>query len=183
MLSQRRHALSSQSGPARRRSTPSAPRSSCGCAKSVQPRERDDQERPMLAGECASSLTSCVVRTARSTRGTLTIQHRIAEHAYGDGDGYVARRRPFEVVWVCDPSASLRTGFATRLEALERERQIKGWSRAKKQALIDADWERLQQLARRGAEASAPVTLARTKLHSDPTSGCSLHASTARRPP
>ena len=36
----------------------------------------------------------------------------------------------------------------TREEALAAERQIKGWSRAKKEALIAGDWERISALAR-----------------------------------
>ena len=38
--------------------------------------------------------------------------------------------------------------FATRYEALSAERQIKGWSRAKKEALINGDWTLLSVLAR-----------------------------------
>ncbi len=34
------------------------------------------------------------------------------------------------------------------VDAIERERQIKGWSRAKKEALIAMDYERLPELAR-----------------------------------
>jgi len=37
--------------------------------------------------------------------------------------------------------------FATREEALSAERQIKGWNRAKKQALIDGDWKSIQRLS------------------------------------
>ena len=39
--------------------------------------------------------------------------------------------------------------FATRLEALEAERRVKGWRRAKKQALIAGDWQRVSQLGRK----------------------------------
>src|SRR4051812_27022038 len=83
------------------------------------------------------------------TGHTDDLEHRLAQHACGARDGYVARRLPFVLVWVSD--------FPTRMEALECERQIKGWSRAKKQALIDADWNRLQQFARRGTHAAAPM--------------------------
>jgi predicted GIY-YIG superfamily endonuclease len=37
--------------------------------------------------------------------------------------------------------------FATREEALAAERQIKGWNRAKKEALIREDWREIQRLA------------------------------------
>jgi predicted GIY-YIG superfamily endonuclease len=37
--------------------------------------------------------------------------------------------------------------FDSRAEAIASEQQIKGWSRAKKEALIASDWKRMQQLA------------------------------------
>jgi len=79
--------------------------------------------------------------------GSLYIGHtddletRMGQHSTGELGGYTARRHPLTLVYTCE--------FATRLEALERERQIKGWTRAKKEALIRGDWERLRQLARR----------------------------------
>jgi len=36
-------------------------------------------------------------------------------------------------------------------QALIVEQQIKGWSRAKKQALIDGNWDLLQRLSRKPA--------------------------------
>ena len=39
--------------------------------------------------------------------------------------------------------------FANREEALASERQIKGWSRKKKEALIKGDWEALTIYAKR----------------------------------
>jgi putative endonuclease len=36
------------------------------------------------------------------------------------------------------------------IDAIAAERRIKGWTRAKKQALIRGDWDRLRQLAKRG---------------------------------
>lgn len=37
-------------------------------------------------------------------------------------------------------------GFATRGKAMNRERQLKGWSRCKKEALIDGDMGLLKKL-------------------------------------
>ena len=39
--------------------------------------------------------------------------------------------------------------FPSRIEALQAEKQIQGWSRKKKEALIYGDWEKLSFLARR----------------------------------
>lgn len=61
--------------------------------------------------------------------------------------GYTAERKPFSLVWQGE--------FESRAEALQFELQVKGWSRAKKEALIAGDWERVQELARsRGASAA-----------------------------
>jgi putative endonuclease len=37
--------------------------------------------------------------------------------------------------------------FSTREEALAAERQIKGWSRKKKEAMIRGDWKEVKRLA------------------------------------
>ncbi|CCW18630.1 Excinuclease ABC, C subunit-like protein [Sphingobium indicum BiD32] len=42
--------------------------------------------------------------------------------------------------------------FGTRIEALEAERQIKGWGRAKKLVLIREDWTLISALARSKTE-------------------------------
>ncbi len=39
--------------------------------------------------------------------------------------------------------------YPSRIEALRAEKQIQGWSRKKKEALISGDWEKLSYLARR----------------------------------
>jgi predicted GIY-YIG superfamily endonuclease len=72
---------------------------------------------------------------------TDDLEKRMGEHDDGLSDGYTARRRPVELVFVDE--------FSTREETIERERQLKGWSRAKKEALIRRDWDELQRLARR----------------------------------
>jgi len=71
---------------------------------------------------------------------TEDLETRIADHNAGRFRGYTAKRRPVRLVWSQD--------FPSRYEALSAERRIKGWSRAKKQALIEGDWDRLCLLAR-----------------------------------
>ncbi|HAT9717974.1 TPA: GIY-YIG nuclease family protein, partial [Legionella pneumophila subsp. pneumophila] len=39
--------------------------------------------------------------------------------------------------------------FMSREEALNAERQIKGWSRRKKEALINGDWQALSDYSKR----------------------------------
>src|SRR5687768_9475275 len=75
------------------------------------------------------------------TGHTEDLDLRIAQHHDGTFGGYTHDKRPVELVWSDE--------FPTRIEALEAERKIKGWSRAKKEALIRGDWEAVQRLAKR----------------------------------
>jgi putative endonuclease len=70
---------------------------------------------------------------------TDALEQRVAQHQAGRGSDFTARRQPVMLVW--------SESFATREEALTAERQIKGWSRAKKEALIAGDWKRVSRLA------------------------------------
>ncbi|MGP1281622.1 MAG: GIY-YIG nuclease family protein [Parasphingopyxis sp.] len=71
---------------------------------------------------------------------TDDLDRRISEHQSGLFTGYTYRRRPVELVWQQD--------FPARDQARAAERQIKGWRREKKQALIDGDWDLLSELSR-----------------------------------
>jgi putative endonuclease len=74
-----------------------------------------------------------------STRATL--EHRIAEHNAGIYPGFTTIRRPVQLVW--------HQEFQRITDAIEAERQLKGWSRAKKEALIRGDYAAISLLARR----------------------------------
>ena len=56
---------------------------------------------------------------------------RIAQHQAGTFEGYTSTRRPVELVW--------SEYFDRITDAIAVERKIKGWSRAKKEALIKGD--------------------------------------------
>lgn len=72
---------------------------------------------------------------------TVNLELRLAEHEQGLGSNHTARRRPVTLVHA--------TEFAGVQEAYEREGQVKHWSRAKKEALINGPWDRLPILAQR----------------------------------
>jgi putative endonuclease len=74
-----------------------------------------------------------------TTRTSLEI--RIAQHNDGTYLGYTAARRPVEVIF--------SQWFDRITDAIEGERKLKGWSRAKKEALIRGDFTSLQRLAKR----------------------------------
>ena len=80
---------------------------------------------------------------------TDDLEKRMALHDSGSCAGYTAQRRPVRLVFADE--------FSSRDDAIQRERQLKGWSRAKKQALIRGDWEAVHRLAGcRGARARSP---------------------------
>jgi len=83
------------------------------------------------------------------TGQTEDLEKRLWEHEHGDVPGWIKQHMRFELVWFQE--------FPTRTEAFQRERQIKGWSRRKKQALIKQDWERLK-LFSKGRERSGRRT-------------------------
>ena len=71
---------------------------------------------------------------------TDNIDRRLSEHQLGYFPGYTHKRRPGTLVW--------SEYFLNRDDAKASERQIKGWSRAKKEALIARDYARISELAR-----------------------------------
>jgi len=83
-----------------------------------------------------------------SARGSL--EHRIAEHHTGNFCGYTKRRRPVVLVFAQE--------FDRITDAIAAERQIKGWSRAKKEALIEGDFDALRVLARNHTQYPRPST-------------------------
>ena len=83
------------------------------------------------------------------TGHTDNLEKRVAEHASGALPGcYTFKRRPVELVFT-------RT-FPTRYEALASERQIKGWSRKKKEAMMRDD---LRQAQVGGGASACPFIL------------------------
>ena len=74
-----------------------------------------------------------------STRAGL--EQRVAQHNDGTHGGYTAARRPVELVF--------HEHFDRITDAIAAERQLKGWGRAKKQALIEGDMALLQTLSHR----------------------------------
>jgi len=70
-----------------------------------------------------------------------SLDRRISEHNAGTFGGYTATRRPVTLVWAAQ--------FDRIDDAFFLERQLKGWSRAKKQALVRGDWNALTILSRR----------------------------------
>ena len=73
------------------------------------------------------------------TGSTNHLTLRLAQHQVGEGSIYTRSRLPVELVYTQE--------FPSEHEAFLRERQVKGWSRAKKEALIRGDFEALVSLS------------------------------------
>jgi predicted GIY-YIG superfamily endonuclease len=89
---------------------------------------------------------------------TDNMDARLWQHQEGLGCDWTRRRRPVELVW-CE-------AVPTRDEAFAFERRIKGWTRAKKEALIAGDWHRTGCLARPAHErpSTSPFAGAQDEL-------------------
>jgi tRNA/rRNA methyltransferase len=116
------------------------------------------------------------------TGHTDDLERRIAQHQAGVLQGYTHDRRPVELKWAQD--------FPSRIEALERERQVKDWSRAKKEALFHHDWDAVGAAARSRPRVSAALdagsnrTGGETRAGQDERSmGKSVHKDPTATPP
>ena len=74
------------------------------------------------------------------TGHTDNLEQRIGKHQTGEIEGYTSTRLPVSLVYAQE--------FPTRSEALSAERQLKGWTRKKKEALMRSDWNELNRLSR-----------------------------------
>ena len=96
------------------------------------------------------SFTVYILRCADGsyyTGHTDDLDARLEAHEQGEIESYTKGRHPVTLAF--------REEFRTRAAALAVERQIKGWARDKKEALILGDWDLLTRLAGvRGSRAS-----------------------------
>ena len=72
---------------------------------------------------------------------TNNVDLRVMQHNEGlTHSAYTYSRRPVELVWV--------EMFTDPNQAIAMEKQIKGWSRRKKEALIAQDWDKLVEFSK-----------------------------------
>jgi predicted GIY-YIG superfamily endonuclease len=75
------------------------------------------------------------------TGHTHDLEKRSNEHATGEGSEWTRCRLPVELVFSQE--------MPDEVSAFQAERQIKNWSRAKKEALIAENWDLLKWLAKK----------------------------------
>jgi putative endonuclease len=72
---------------------------------------------------------------------TNNADRRVSEHNEGiDPHCYTFTRRPVQLVYAAE--------FRNPNDAIRFEKQLKGWNRKKKEALIRGDWETIKRIAR-----------------------------------
>ena len=64
---------------------------------------------------------------------TSGLESRFLRHLQKSGAKFTAQNMPIKILW--------KQKFDTELEAIRREKQIKGWTRMKKEKLIQGIWE------------------------------------------
>ena len=73
------------------------------------------------------------------TGSTTNLEMRLAQHQNGEGANHTQKRLPVQLVYYEE--------FSRIDEAFYREKQIQGWTRKKKEALINGWEEELKKLA------------------------------------
>ncbi len=75
------------------------------------------------------------------TGNAVNLEWRLYQHQIGEGSSWTKGRLPVKLIFCeCMPSKE---------DAYLAEQQIKGWSRAKKEALSNGDWDLIRYLAKK----------------------------------
>ena len=114
------------------------------------------------------------------TGHTDNFEKRIGEHTTGAITScYTFKRCPLQRIFSQE--------FPTREEALASEQQIKGWSRKKKEAMMQGNWAEVSRLAQSSTPSVRPELVegpaASSPVRAEPVEGpqSSVHPSTVRQ--
>jgi putative endonuclease len=83
------------------------------------------------------------------TGSTIDLNRRLKQHQSGEGANFTKKHLPVELVYFEE--------FQRIDEAFYREKQVQGWSRKKKEALIEGSNEKLHDLAACKNETSSTL--------------------------
>lgn len=75
------------------------------------------------------------------TGSTNNLERRLEQHNKGEGANHTKNRLPVKLIYFEE--------YSRISKAFYREKQIQGWSRKKKEALIKGDYKRLVELSRK----------------------------------
>ena len=84
------------------------------------------------------------------TGSTNNLELRLQQHFAGEGANHTKKHPPVELLYYKE--------FDRIDEAFYREKQVQGWSRKKKEALINRENEKLPELSRNSAQYGRPLT-------------------------
>jgi putative endonuclease len=84
---------------------------------------------------------------------TRNLEHRLAQHGDGEGAAYTRNRLPVRLLYFEE--------FDRVDDAYRREKQVQGWGRAKRLALVKGQLEKLATLARKDFGGSAEGNVSR----------------------
>lgn len=82
------------------------------------------------------------------TGSTWDLAKRLWEHEHGLGAHHTAKHLPVKLVY-CEPCERMEDAF-------RREKQVQGWSRRKKQALIEANEDKLIEYSKNYTQYGKP---------------------------
>ncbi|MFZ5882559.1 MAG: GIY-YIG nuclease family protein [Chloroflexota bacterium] len=93
---------------------------------------------------------------------TKNLERRMEQHQSGKGARYTSRRLPVELVYSEE--------YDRVADAYYREKQVQNWSRAKREALINGEYEKLPALAKKKFQTQpvgrvAPCSSGRTETN------------------
>lgn len=74
------------------------------------------------------------------TGSTNHLERRIYQHQQGEGSNFTKKHRPVKLVYFEE--------YERIDEAFHREKQVQGWNRKKKKALINGEFHKLPELAK-----------------------------------
>ncbi|HAW57670.1 MAG TPA: hypothetical protein DCX03_01435 [Bacteroidales bacterium] len=74
------------------------------------------------------------------TGSTVNLERRLSQHQNGEGANYTKKRLPVDLVYFEE--------YSSVADAFYREKQVQGWTRKKKEALINGEYEDLKSLAK-----------------------------------
>ena len=80
------------------------------------------------------------------TGSTTDLEMRVEEHKNGLGANFTRKHLPVKLVYVEE--------FSKIEDAFSREKQIQGWTRKKKEALISGNFDKLKEFAKTGSTGS-----------------------------
>jgi putative endonuclease len=75
------------------------------------------------------------------TGSTVDLEKRLWQHQHGEGANYTKKRLPVELIYYEE--------YSRIDQAFYREKQVQGWNRKKKEALMTEDFETLKTLSKK----------------------------------